>query len=47
MTRNMAIITGTHGSYLGEAMSSGSNSKIQELFVSMVNEFLATKEAGK
>jgi len=34
-------LPGTHGSYIGEAMSWGSRSKIPALFVEMVNEFLA------
>lgn len=37
----LAILPGTHGSYLGEIMSRGQVSKIPELFVAMVNEFLA------
>jgi len=36
----LAILPGTHGSYMGEAMSWGTNSKIPQLFVSMVDEFL-------
>jgi pimeloyl-ACP methyl ester carboxylesterase len=43
----LAIMTGTHGSYLGEAMSSGSNSNIPALFVSMVDEFLSSTKAVK
>lgn len=37
----LAILPGTHGSYMGEVMSWGSKSKIPALFVEMVNEFLA------
>jgi pimeloyl-ACP methyl ester carboxylesterase len=36
----LAILPGTHGSYMGEAMSRDIESKIPELFVAMVNEFL-------
>lgn len=36
----LAILPGTHGSYMGEAMSWGSQSKIPLLFVELVNEFL-------
>ncbi|MDB4999379.1 MAG: alpha/beta hydrolase, partial [Mucilaginibacter sp.] len=37
----LAILPGTHGSYMGEAFFPESESKIPELFVAMVNEFLA------
>ncbi|MBL0744584.1 alpha/beta hydrolase [Chryseolinea sp. Jin1] len=37
----LAILPGTHGSYMGEAMTQDVNSKVPELFVAMVNEFLA------
>jgi pimeloyl-ACP methyl ester carboxylesterase len=37
----LAILPGTHGSYMGEAFSPEHESKIPELFVAMVNEFLA------
>jgi pimeloyl-ACP methyl ester carboxylesterase len=37
----LAILPGTHGSYMGEAFSPEPESKIPELFVAMVNEFLA------
>jgi pimeloyl-ACP methyl ester carboxylesterase len=37
----LVILAGTHGSYMGEAMSSDPNSKVPELFVAMVDEFLA------
>jgi len=37
----LAILPGTHGSYMGEIMSRDGDSKIPELFVTMVNEFLA------
>ena len=37
----LVILAGTHGSYMGEAMSPDPNSKVPELFVAMVDEFLA------
>ncbi len=37
----LAILPGTHGSYMGEAMSPDPHSKIPELFVAMIDEFLA------
>jgi pimeloyl-ACP methyl ester carboxylesterase len=37
----LAILPGTHGSYIGEAFNPKPESKIPELFVAMVNEFLA------
>jgi hypothetical protein len=37
----LAILAGTHGSYMGEAMSADSNSKVPELFLAMLDEFLA------
>lgn len=37
----LAILPGTHGSYMGEIMSPDAESKIPELFVVMINEFLA------
>lgn len=37
----LAITPGTHGSYMGEIMSLDTNSKVPELFVAMINEFLA------
>lgn len=37
----LAILPGTHGSYMGEAMSPDPNSKVPELFVAMLDEFLA------
>jgi pimeloyl-ACP methyl ester carboxylesterase len=37
----LAILPGTHGSYMGEAMSPDLNSKVPELLVAMVDEFLA------
>lgn len=40
----LAILPGGHGSYMGEAMSPDPDSKIPELFVAMVNEFLASPE---
>ena len=36
----LAVLPGTHGSYIGEAYSPQPESKIPELFVAMVNEFL-------
>lgn len=38
---DLAILPGTHGSYMGEAMSAETKSKVPELFVSMIDEFLA------
>lgn len=43
----LAIIPGTHGSFIGEAMSSNSNSKVPELFAALLDEFLSTADAGK
>lgn len=40
----LAILPGTHGSYMGEAMSPDPDSKEPELFVAMVDEFLAAKD---
>ena len=37
----LAILPGTHGSYIGEAFNPKPESKIPDLFVVMVNEFLA------
>jgi pimeloyl-ACP methyl ester carboxylesterase len=37
----LAILPGTHGSYMGEAMSPNPDSKVPELFAAMVDEFLA------
>jgi pimeloyl-ACP methyl ester carboxylesterase len=39
----LAILPGTHGSYIGEAYNPKPESKIPDLFVAMVNEFLAGK----
>jgi pimeloyl-ACP methyl ester carboxylesterase len=36
----LAIIPGNHGSFMGEAMSPDPNSKVPELFVGLVDEFL-------
>lgn len=36
----LAVLPGTHGSYIGEAYNPKPNSKIPDLFVEMVNEFL-------
>jgi pimeloyl-ACP methyl ester carboxylesterase len=37
----LAILPGTHGSYMGEAFTPNPESKVPDLFVAMVNEFLA------
>ena len=37
----LAILPGTHGSYMGEIFSGDPNSKMPDYFVAMVNEFLA------
>ena len=37
----LAILPGDHGSYMGEAMSWGKTSRVPELFVALLNEFLA------
>lgn len=37
----LAILPGTHGSYMGEAMSPDPKSRIPELFAAMIDEFLA------
>ena len=37
----LAILPGNHGSYMGEAASANPDSKVPELFVAMVEEFLA------
>jgi pimeloyl-ACP methyl ester carboxylesterase len=42
----LAILPGNHGSFMGEAMSPDPNSKMPELFVAMVNEFLAGPASG-
>ncbi|MDB5019775.1 MAG: alpha/beta hydrolase [Pedobacter sp.] len=36
----LAIIPGTHGSYMGEAMSQNQTSRVPDLFVAMIDEFL-------
>jgi pimeloyl-ACP methyl ester carboxylesterase len=36
----LAILPGTHGSYMGEAMSQQQSSKIPELFLTLIDEFL-------
>jgi len=36
----LAILPGTHGSYMGEIMSPDASSRVPELFVAMVEEFL-------
>lgn len=38
----LAILPGSHGSYMGEAMSAGAGSKVPGYFVAMIDEFLAT-----
>lgn len=38
----LAILPGTHGSYIGEALSPDPDSKIPELFVAMLDEFLTS-----
>jgi pimeloyl-ACP methyl ester carboxylesterase len=38
---SLAILPGTHGSFMGEALAGDPNSKMPELFVAMVEEFLA------
>jgi pimeloyl-ACP methyl ester carboxylesterase len=43
----LAIIPGTHGSYMGEIMSPDPDSKVPELFVALVNEFLAAQMPGE
>jgi pimeloyl-ACP methyl ester carboxylesterase len=37
----LAILPGAHGQYMGEAMFPDPNNKLPELFVAMVNDFLA------
>jgi len=37
----LAIVPGDHGSFMGEGVSATSNSKVPELFVAMIDEFLA------
>jgi pimeloyl-ACP methyl ester carboxylesterase len=37
----LAVLTGGHGTYMGEIMSAGAVSKIPGLFVEMIREFLA------
>jgi pimeloyl-ACP methyl ester carboxylesterase len=39
----LVILPGTHGSYMNEAMTPDNNSKVPELFIELVNEFLAGK----
>ena len=38
----LAILPGTHGSYMGEAMSADGGSKVPGYFVAMLDEFLAS-----
>jgi pimeloyl-ACP methyl ester carboxylesterase len=40
----LALFPANHGSYMGEAMSPDPNSKMPELFVAMLNEFLSAPE---
>jgi len=35
-------LPGNHGSYMGEIMSAGRDSKIPELFAAMIDEFLSS-----
>ena len=44
---HLAILPGTHGSYMGEIMSADSTSKIPELFVAMINEFLSQDDSAE
>ena len=37
----LAIFPGGHGDYMGEIISRGAKSKVPDLFVAIVNEFLA------
>lgn len=37
----LAILPGTHGSYMGEAMSPDPKSRVPELFAAMIDEFLS------
>jgi pimeloyl-ACP methyl ester carboxylesterase len=37
----LAILPGAHGDFMGEAMAPNPHSKVPELFVAMLNEFLA------
>ena len=37
----LAILPGTHGSYMGEAMAPDPNSKVPELFVALLDEYLS------
>lgn len=41
----LAILPATHGSFMGEAMTADQNSKVPELFASMVEEFLTAPVA--
>jgi pimeloyl-ACP methyl ester carboxylesterase len=43
----LAVLPGTHGSYLGEIMSPDPDSKVPGLFVAMVEEFLGAAEEKK
>ncbi|MCS3734157.1 pimeloyl-ACP methyl ester carboxylesterase [Mucilaginibacter dorajii] len=42
----LAIMPGTHGEFIGEIMAPNPNSKIPELFVAMLNEYLAAPIPG-
>lgn len=44
---SLSILPGPHGSYMGEAMSPDTGSKVPQLFVAMVEEFLAAPDAVK
>ncbi len=39
----LAVLPGTHGSYMGEEITNDPKSKTPEFFVAMINEFLASK----
>lgn len=41
---HLAILPGTHGSYLGEAMAPDPRSRVPELFAALVDEFLAAAD---
>jgi pimeloyl-ACP methyl ester carboxylesterase len=43
----LAIFPGTHGSFMGEAMTADQNSTVPELFAAMVEEFLTSPVADK
>jgi pimeloyl-ACP methyl ester carboxylesterase len=43
----LAIFPGTHGSFMGEAMTADQNSKVPEFFATMVEEFLTAPAENK